>query len=51
LKLLRAWSWVDRVESLHTSDGMFDLKNCGISQLLMVDRIGGESLAADAGHF
>ena len=40
---------MDRVESLHTTDDSFDLENCGILQLLTVDRPEHQWSSGDAG--
>ena len=37
IQLLRAWSWVDRVETLNIKDDSFNLENSGILRLLKDD--------------
>lgn len=39
IELLRAWSWVDRVETLHIKDKSFNLQNSGILRLLNDDNL------------
>lgn len=39
IELLRAWSWVDRVETLHIKDNSFNLQNSGILQLMNDDNL------------